>query len=92
MSQARSWQPIVGGPISDHESATSKEVTEKLRTGMHVNLRTSSLSGRLNFLVDGCRDLLWKDYVSICTDDVHAKDLLTVGHINNVVRKAIGRP
>ena len=79
----------IGGPISDHESATSKEVTEKLRTGMHVNLRTSSLSGRLNFLVDGCRDLLWKDYVSICTDDVHAKDLLTVGHINNVVRKAI---
>lgn len=31
----------------------------------------------------------WKDMVSICTDDVHAKDLLTVGHINKVVRKAV---
>ena len=79
----------IGGPISDHESATAEEVTQKLRTGMHVNLRRSSLSGRLNFLVDGCRDLRWKDYVSICTDDVHAKDLLTVGHINNVVKLAI---
>lgn len=26
---------------------------------------------------------------TICTDDVHAKDLLTVGHINKVVRKAV---
>ena len=79
----------IGGPISDHESATAEEVRQKLRAGIHVNLRSSSLSGRLNFLVDGCRDLRWKDCISICTDDVHAKDLLTVGHINNVVKMCI---
>ncbi|MCC8126707.1 MAG: amidohydrolase family protein [Clostridiales bacterium] len=79
----------LGGPYSDHESGTAEEVSEKLRMGIHVNLRASSLTDDLNNLVDGCRDHLWRDFVSICTDDVHAKDLLTVGHINKVVRKAV---
>lgn len=79
----------VGGPQSDHESATAAEVREKLRCGIHVNLRASSLIDNLTDLVDGCRDHLWRDFVSICTDDVHAKDLLTTGHINRVVRKAV---
>ena len=56
---------------------------------MHINLRASSLIDNLSFLVDGCKDQPWRDFVSVCTDDVHAKDLLTVGHINNVVRKAV---
>ena len=79
----------IGGPESDHESNNGDEVRAKLRAGMHINLRSSSLSGRLNYLVEGCRDLRWKDYVSICTDDVHARDLLTVGHVNNVVKMCI---
>lgn len=79
----------LGGPCSDHESATAEEVVEKLRCGIHVNLRASSLIDNLKTLVAGCRNHQWKDMVSICTDDVHAKDLLTVGHINKVVRKAV---
>ena len=79
----------LGGPCSDHESATAEEVVEKLRCGIHVNLRASSLIDNLKALVAGCRNHQWKDMVSICTDDVHAKDLLTVGHINKVVRKAV---
>ena len=72
------------------ESHFSVEVMRaKLRAGMHINLRASSLIDNLSFLVDGCKDQPWRDFVSICTDDVHAKDLLTVGHINNVVRKAV---
>ena len=79
----------IGGPVSDHESVNADEVRAKLRAGMHINLRASSLIDNLSFLVDGCKDQPWRDFVSICTDDVHAKDLLTVGHINNVVRKAV---
>ena len=79
----------LGGPCSNHESATAEEVVEKLRCGIHVNLRASSLIDNLKTLVAGCRNHQWKDMVSICTDDVHAKDLLTVGHINKVVRKAV---
>lgn len=79
----------LGGPCSDHESATAEEVVEKLRCDIHVNLRASSLIDNLKTLVAGCRNHQWKDMVSICTDDVHAKDLLTVGHINKGVRKAV---
>lgn len=79
----------LGDPCSDHESATAEEVVEKLRCGIHVNLRSSSLIDNLKTLVAGCRNHQWKDMVSICTDDVHAKDLLTVGHINKVVCKAV---
>ena len=80
---------LIGGPVSDHESVNAAEVRAKLRAGMHVNLRASSLIDSLSFLVDGCKDHPWRDFVSICTDDVHAKDLLTVGHINKVVGKAV---
>jgi len=79
----------LGGPLSDHESVTAGEVREKLRNGFHIDLRASSISDNLKDLVDGCRNHLWRDFVSICTDDVHARDLLTVGHINHVVHKAV---
>lgn len=79
----------LGGPVSDHESSQSYEIQEKLRAGFHVNLRASSLADHLTNLVDGCKHHPWRDFVSICTDDVHAKDLLTTGHINRVVKKAI---
>lgn len=80
---------LIGGPHSDHESVSAQEVVNKLRAGMHINLRASSLIDNLDFLVDGCKNMPWRDFVSICTDDVHAKDLLTVGHINKVVGKAV---
>jgi adenine deaminase len=80
---------LQGGPVSDHESRSAAEVSEKLRNGMHVNLRASSLVDDLTDLIGGLKHDSWNDFVSICTDDVHAKDLLTSGHVNRVVRKAI---
>ncbi len=79
----------LGGPFSDHESITPEETCEKLRMGIHVNLRASSLADHLPMLVEGFKNHGWRDYVSICTDDVHAKDLITHGHINAVVKKVI---
>ncbi|NMD37656.1 MAG: adenine deaminase [Christensenellaceae bacterium] len=79
----------VGGPKSDHESKTREEVLEKLRNGIHVNLRASSITDQLGELLEGLKTIRFYDFVSICTDDVHAADLLTVGHINAVVKKAI---
>lgn len=80
---------LIGGPHSDHESGSSAEVREKLRGGMHINLRASSIDDSLEELLDGFRDMKFHDNVSICTDDVHAKDLLEKGHINAVLRKMI---
>lgn len=80
---------MLAGPRSDHESQTASEVREKLRNGMHVNLRASSLIDDLEALLQGFDGHKWKDFASFCTDDVHAKDLLEEGHINRVVAKAI---
>jgi len=79
----------LGGPRSDHESQSTAEVMQKLRMGMYVNLRGSSLASQVQKLVDGFKDHRFTDFVSVCTDDVHAKDLLCEGHINRVVKKMI---
>jgi adenine deaminase len=79
----------LGGPESDHEGANAREVCERLRAGIHVNLRASSITDHLDKLVEGFRSHPWRDLVSICTDDVHARDLLSRGHINAVVRRVI---
>lgn len=82
---------LIGGPVSDHECGSAEEVLEKLRLGMHINLRASSIIDTLQRELDGCRSLKFHDDVSVCTDDVHAKDLLESGHINAVVRKMISK-
>ena len=76
---------LLGGPVSDHESGTPAEVLEKLRSGMHVNMRINRLTKNNIRLLDGMKDLRWRDNVSVCTDDIHAKDILTGGHMNRVV-------
>ena len=77
------------GAESDHESETAEEIREKLRRGMHINLRASSLANHMDQLAAGVRRIPYHDFISICTDDVHAGDLLSSGHINRVVRCAI---
>lgn len=77
------------GIESDHESETAEEIVEKLSLGMHINIRTSSLVNHLNLLVEGLKKIQYYDFVSICTDDVHAEDLLEKGHINYIVKRLI---
>lgn len=79
----------LGGPCSDHESETTEEIIEKLRLGFHINLRASSLVDHLEKLAEGIKQIPYHDFISICTDDVHAHDLLAVGHINRVAGYAI---
>ncbi len=79
----------IGGAYSDHESSTAEELKEKLRMGIHINLRASSLVNQLENLLNGVKDIPYHDFLSICTDDVHAKELLTKGHVNKIVKKII---
>lgn len=79
----------IGGACSDHESSTAEELKEKLRMGMHINLRASSLVNQLENLLNGVKDIPYHDFLSICTDDVHAKELLTKGHVNKIVKNII---
>ena len=81
---------ILGGPTDNHSGRTARECCENLRAGLHVNLQASSLSsGSLPEMLQGLRGHRYHDNVSLCTDDVHAKDLLETGHINRIMKKLI---
>ncbi|QRY66099.1 adenine deaminase (plasmid) [Ensifer sp. PDNC004] len=79
------------GVRADHESYTPEEMLEKLRAGMHVVVRESSIS---HFLADNLRIVTEMGVkalrrISFCTDDVVASDILKRGHLDNMVRMAI---
>ncbi|MFZ0240239.1 MAG: amidohydrolase family protein, partial [Desulfobacterales bacterium] len=78
------------GIASDHECTTLAEAREKLQAGLHIMVREGTAAKNLAALLPlvnphTCRRMMW------CTDDRHAQDLLTDGHIDFIVRSAIGR-
>src|SRR5690606_154688 len=82
---------LQAGVRSDHESYTADEMLEKLRKGMHVVIRESSIS---HFLTENLRivtemGVTATSRISFCTDDVVASDILERGHLDNMVRMAI---
>jgi len=80
---------LCGGPVSDHEVRVAMELIEKLRKGMHVNIKSSSLSDTVQEFLNGIKFVPIRNLVSLCTDDVHAADLLSTGHINHIVDECI---
>ncbi len=82
---------LCGGVRLDHESYDHEEVVEKMRKGMHMLIRESSVT---HFLEENIRAVTevnpaFARRVSFCTDDVTASDVLEKGHLDNVVRLAI---
>lgn len=82
---------LQAGVRADHESYTAEEMLEKLRKGMHVVIRESSIS---HFLEENLRivtemGIEATSRISFCTDDVVATDILRRGHLDNMVRMAV---
>jgi adenine deaminase len=77
------------GPMSDHETRDPQEARDKLRSGMRVDARHSSLSQNVADIVKNTRDFSCLGNLTLCTDDREPKDLLSLGHMNDVVRHAI---
>jgi adenine deaminase len=82
---------LAAGVRLDHESYTADEMLEKLRNGMFVVIRESSIS---HFLSENLRIVTEMGIkatrrISFCTDDVVAADILKRGHLDNMVRMAI---
>lgn len=82
---------LCAGIRLDHESYDHEEVVEKMRKGMHMLIRESSVT---HFLKENIRVVTEVNpylarRVSFCTDDVTASDILEKGHLDNVVRLAI---
>ncbi|MGL5380128.1 adenine deaminase [Clostridium sp.] len=82
---------LCSGVRLDHESYDHEEVVEKMRKGMHMVIRESSVT---HFLKENIRAVTEVNpalarRVSFCTDDVTATDVLEKGHVDNLVRLAI---
>ena len=70
---------LCGGVRLDHESYDHEEVVEKMRKGMHMLIRESSVT---HFLAENIRAVTEVNpalarRVSFCTDDVTATDVLS---------------
>jgi adenine deaminase len=79
---------VLAGVRSDHESTELDEAREKLRLGMHILLREGSTERNLETLAP----LITPHNAMNCsfaTDDKLAGDLVSEGHLDHSVRKAI---
>lgn len=78
-----------GGPNTCHETSGADEALNKLREGMFVDARESSITKNVQEIWKGVKDVGFFDQLCFCTDDREADDILQVGHLNDVVRTAI---
>ena len=79
---------VLAGVESDHESTELEEAREKLRLGMHILLREGSTERNLADLIPliNAQNAV---NCSFAADDKLAGDLVSEGHIDHSVRKAI---
>ena len=81
----------LAGVINTHTVLTGDEVREYMRAGMHANMQSSSLSTMfgLKEMITGIEGMKYMDFLSVCTDDVHAKDMQQNGHINAILKQLL---
>lgn len=80
---------LIGGPNTCHETVGGEEALGKMRNGMYVDARESSISKNVEAIWNGVSHCRFFDNLTLCTDDRESDDLLQIGHLNAVVRKAI---
>jgi len=80
---------LASGIESDHETSFSDEAREKLRAGMVLECRESSIVNDLEALVPVIKELDYPDTTTLCSDDREPDDLLREGHLDHGVRRAI---
>jgi adenine deaminase len=80
---------LAAGPRSDHECSQWEEAREKLSLGMRIMIREGSQAKNLQDLlplITSCN----ARRCSFVTDDRHPDDLAGEGHLNHVLKKAVG--
>jgi len=77
------------GVGTDHETLTPEEALEKLRLGMRVWLREGTGARNLVDLLPVVTPATSRR-CGFCTDDRHPHDLLDDGHIDHLLRLAVG--
>ncbi|HHX60804.1 MAG TPA: adenine deaminase [Epulopiscium sp.] len=80
----------VAGVDTDHECSTPQEAIERLRMGMYVQIREASAARNLEAILSGLIDQkIPLTNCIFCTDDRHLDHIISEGHIDQMVRKAI---
>lgn len=78
---------LCGGISTDHECVTREEVEEKISKGMYVHIRhgssTHNLVNARYMTAANMRRFL------LCTDDRHAADLKSKGHLDDALRRLV---
>ena len=80
---------LAAGVDSDHESRSPEEILEKLRAGMTVYIRESSVSKFADVAAKAWQSVPHASCIAMCTDDIEPDDMLHNGQMNRVVRRAI---
>lgn len=79
---------IINGVKTDHECTNLTEMAEKLSLGMYIAIREGSASRDLETLIAGVSEKIERR-ITFCIDDKHPGEILSEGHIDYNVRKAI---
>ncbi len=80
---------LAAGISSDHETVTAGEAFEKLAAGMFIMIREGT--GAKNLLdLKSVITPYTEPFLMWCTDDRHPEDIQSQGHIDYLIRKAVG--
>ena len=79
---------LIAGPNSDHECLTFEEAAEKLSSGMRIMIREGSTVKNLETLLPLVTERTDRRCLFV-SDDRSAEDLLTNGHLDVILRKAV---
>jgi len=82
------WAYVLAGPHTDHECTDLSEAREKLSAGMHILIREGTTARNLASLLPLLSPRS-APFVHFCTDDRHPETLLSEGHMDDVLQKAI---
>lgn len=80
---------IAAGVYSDHECHDLSDAIAKLERGQFIMIREGTAARNLEALAPLLCDK-YSERCMFCTDDKHPNDLLEKGHIDYIVKKAIG--
>ena len=89
LAKGRELCAYVGcGVSNDHESSTREGMLRKIACGMNIFIRHGSAASSLERLLPFITPYN-AHRCCLCTDDMHAGDILRHGHINYTLRKAV---
>ncbi|MBQ3008145.1 MAG: adenine deaminase, partial [Oscillospiraceae bacterium] len=79
----------IGGPTTCHETRSAWEVKPKMRSGMYVDARSSSIAKNIPEIIKGMEGIKFYDRLTFCTDDREVDEIIAMGHMNDVLRDAL---